>query len=1689
MKKINKLLIIVITVSMIISMLPDLAIKAYAESINNVSTEKDVKKKKVSTDNLTEINKERTPYTKTFTDGNGQYFKEIYAEKVHSKENKNYEEIDDNLVSIGTDYISTHNTELNAKFPQSIKNDQTIDYTSGEHTLSFEIDSAKSEGNVVLPTSKSKTSLNENEIQYKNIYDGIDLRHITLNEEVKEDWIVNQFTGIHEFKYQLKTDLKAELLSDGSIAFYTKDAKKQQIFKLPKPMMMDSNINDQKGEGVYSDKVHYILSEKENNSYELTLSADKDWLKSDKRVYPVYIDPSVTIDALGDTYISSKYPKANFNKQWDPAQGEYILQTGYYDSTSGTNYPFIKFSVVGDLKGATIDSADLQAYVTHAYYADQKNGLWVDEVKGAWTADGLTWNNKPSSTKIASTSVGRDEWAHFDVQDTIQAWVSGERSNYGFKFHTNGNGKTYWKKITAAESAKKAKIVIAYHYEAGPKPTVSATAYNDGSNNGYTNVKWKSVYGATGYKLMMYDGSEYKEVYNGTATSWTSKGKKIFPKAPYSTTSTYVAEGKGVELPNDPSAFFAKKGTANYLYYKYRVIPIFPTGNGTQSELSTVKIPKEIAEVTDAPDQPKIVGYQYAKGSSNDGRGWLDISWNKVVGATNYKVLIWNGKKYSSFSVGNKTSVTTKGKKIYPTEAEITAGTLDFHDASLADTSKIGTGTELPMYPGKSYNNTSKRYSVRIIAESDGGNSPNSDIAYGYIPLYAPDKADVTIKANEDDLVENKTTLTTTWKNNDLATRYDVTIKGEKTGFKKTYTVKKTSGTTTSYTPSTTFAIDDNYSVYVQPYFYDSSNAPADEADNSDMDDVKRGISPMPSSAQSTVKSNAREDLIGLENYFTYDESTFGNATASVNVTTGNMAVQFTDESLYTRSDLGYDFTRTYNSRSTTSSALGKGWTFVGNETLTEDGEKGVYYADEDGTVHRFNKSGDTFTSPKGLNEQLKKNDTTYTMTDQNGFIQTYQESPQTGTYVLSSYTDEYGNEISFKRNEKGQVTEVAETKGTSNQENIKISYADNRVSQVQYGDHWTKYSYTNDQLTQTIIGSDQSTRTIVENFTYDANGQLTKYVDGKKNETTFKYNANELIIFDKQATDAELSVTNTYQFDTKNNEYKSIDSSDNETVYKRDEKNDTYAVVEENAPGDDEQKTTSFYSYDEQYNLLEVINPDATTEKNTYDPQGNLLTSSTKEGTVTNTYNSRNQLTSTKDINGEETTYTYDGPELIRSKTKEEETTFAYDTYGRVTKTTYANGTFEQVDYDDEQRQVTSTDKKGNTTSVVYSIYGQKVKETDADGHTKSYTYDPMYPSTILSVTDGNGHKTAYQYDNNNNLTALTDALNRQKTYTYNDNDQVTTVTMPNMKFSYVYDENGEISKSTLPSGIETSYTYNSDSQLAQIQNGNETIDYNYDENGNTTSILRDTKTLKTYGYTAETNLLANYTLGLFKQNYGYDDQERNNAVTTAYGEDFEVKEATTFKENSDDVDRIKISADQVSHDYQSEIDVPNNKTTLTLNDDLWKQVTQMNDANLLGSLTYTTKAQQPFKIGYEYTKAGNIVQTDVNGQVSSFIYDANDQLTKETLPDGTINTYDYDAVGNRTASEVNGEKATFTYNDANQIATKNETAYTYDADGNLLKDEHYKYTYNEQQRLTKVATLDDQIIASYTYDENGLR
>lgn len=65
------------------------------------------------------------------------------------------------------------------------------------------------------------------------------------------------------------------------------------------------------------------------------------------------------------------------------------------------------------------------------------------------------------------------------------------------------------------------------------------------------------------------------------------------------------------------------------------------------------------------------------------------------LGATGYKVAIFNGYDYEYIPVGNVTSWTTKDKKIFPTPAEIAQGEFEFH------TDGTSSGGEAPVNPGQ----------------------------------------------------------------------------------------------------------------------------------------------------------------------------------------------------------------------------------------------------------------------------------------------------------------------------------------------------------------------------------------------------------------------------------------------------------------------------------------------------------------------------------------------------------------------------------------------------------------------------------------------------------------------------------------------------------------------------------------------------------------------------------------------------------------------------------------------------------------------------------------------------------------------------------------------------------------------------------------------------------------------------
>lgn len=686
--------------------------------------------------NPTEIVEERTETEKVFDNNDGTFTKKVYTEPIHAEKDGKLEEVSPKLVEAPNEKIVTENTKLEPEFEKTTQDGKYVQFKVKDHTIQYKLISANGEKGEVKPSPVTATHEN-NTVWYKGIFPNIDLKSTTFNENVKEDFVLREYTGHHIFTFALETDLTPNIQEDGSIDF--QNEKKEKVFTLPKPYMNDSNVDQQSGEAVTSDAVRYNIEKTDEKTYTLTVTADPKWLQAPERKYPVYVDPSIELDNFENAYASSAYPTVNYSggKLWDAGQNAYTLKVGYYDGASGTNFSFIKPDV-SNLKGAKIESATFHAYAVWHYYGNQPNGVWLDEVTGGWNVGGINWNNKPGSNNIAHADVGRGKWAQFNVTNTVKAWVEGARPNNGFKLHANGNGQNHWKKFIAAENGENAPhLEVKYSYAKPNTPRVQAYSNGSGSSSGHFNVQWDPVPGATEYKVAIFNGYDYEYISVGNVTSWTTKDKKIFPTPEEIAQGRYWIhdDGKGAEAPTDPGQIYKNAYQAGGPYGDYsgrssywiRIVAEYPFGD---SPLSDGVVPFIPLEQVKKPDGSAYIN------ATDQQTGYVTLKWDSVPAATGYKVWIYNGKDYEAFDVGNKTNWTTQNEKIWPTKDEITKGQyLLHHDKK---------GAELAVDPSPVYKNSggiyagSKNYWFRVTAYSKAGHA-ESEISHEFVPKFSQD--------------------------------------------------------------------------------------------------------------------------------------------------------------------------------------------------------------------------------------------------------------------------------------------------------------------------------------------------------------------------------------------------------------------------------------------------------------------------------------------------------------------------------------------------------------------------------------------------------------------------------------------------------------------------------------------------------------------------------------------------------------------------------------------------------------------------------------------------------------------------------------------------------------------------------------------------------------------------------------
>ena len=282
------------------------------------------------------------------------------------------------------DYTNAEN-DINTYFPKKLNRNKGIELKFGEYVVEMAPD-IKGNSGASRQTGHNKYFDPTEYVQYPNVFDeSISLRYTPTFEGYKEDIVLSKYTGINEFSFRLYTD-GLSLVMNEDVAYYLIDpltgevktqigdlvvydskpfdvpeeilnesvsnpteedfAKKEATLKeLVESVPIDKNSSEELStnlkEYFHQYKVETI---KQDNEYLITVVVDEDYLTDSERVYPVYVDPTLSVETFstGGTKNIMDAP-IYANKPSTASGGNTYNVVGYQGSTYGVGRTLMKF--------------------------------------------------------------------------------------------------------------------------------------------------------------------------------------------------------------------------------------------------------------------------------------------------------------------------------------------------------------------------------------------------------------------------------------------------------------------------------------------------------------------------------------------------------------------------------------------------------------------------------------------------------------------------------------------------------------------------------------------------------------------------------------------------------------------------------------------------------------------------------------------------------------------------------------------------------------------------------------------------------------------------------------------------------------------------------------------------------------------------------------------------------------------------------------------------------------------------------------------------------------------------------------------------------------------------------------------------------------------------------------------------
>ncbi|EJQ6148853.1 RHS repeat protein, partial [Escherichia albertii] len=434
-------------------------------------------------------------------------------------------------------------------------------------------------------------------------------------------------------------------------------------------------------------------------------------------------------------------------------------------------------------------------------------------------------------------------------------------------------------------------------------------------------------------------------------------------------------------------------------------------------------------------------------------------------------------------------------------------------------------------------------------------------------------------------------------------------------------------------------------------------------------------------------------------------------------------------------------------------------------------------------------------------------------------------------------------------------------------------------------------------------------------------------------------------------------------------------------------------------------------------------------------------------------TYTARGEVLAVYDRSGTQVRgFTYDaehtGRMVAHHYAGRPESRYRYDDTGRVTEQVNPEGLDYRFEYG--QDRVTITDSL-NRREVLYTEgeggLKRVVKKAHADGSVTRSEYDEA--GRLKAQTDAAGRRTEYRlHMASGAVTAVTGPDGRTVRYGYNSQRQVTSVTYPDgLRSSREYDEKGRLAAETSHSGEATRYSY--DDPASELPTG----------------IQDATGSMKQMAWSRYGQLLAFTDCSGYTTRYEYDRYGQRTAVHR--------EEGLSIYSIYDSRGRLTGQKDAQGRETRYEYSAAGDLTAIIAPDgsrsetqyDAWGKAISTTQGGLTRSM--------------EYDAAGRItVLTNENGSQSTFRYDPVDRLAEQRGFDGRTQRYHYDLTGKLTQSEDEGLITLWHYDASDRITHRTVNG-----------DPAEQWQYDEHGWLATLSHTSEghRVAVHYGYDDKG--